>query len=125
MFVDEDAGVIARTCEEAELDLAQLHGEGAREALPALPRSLGVIYVMHVDSSGLLQTAAPASLPAAASSSDLYPCRCFMLFFHFLNSVFIVLAVLHFGQTCARRPGAGKDPSRCGQLTAPCLYPRA
>ena len=80
VFVDESADVIARTCEEAELDMAQLHGAGAREALPALPHSLEVIYVMHADSSGRLHTAAPAS-PAVAASPDLdhYQGRCFTL----------------------------------------------
>lgn len=46
-------------CAEAGVHIAQLHGDGARAALPHLPPHLAVIYVMHADPAGNLQTAAP------------------------------------------------------------------
>ena len=37
VFVDEDAETIARVCAECDVRIAQLHGDGARGALGALP----------------------------------------------------------------------------------------
>mmetsp|Transcript_25580 Transcript_25580/g.64562 ORF Transcript_25580/g.64562 Transcript_25580/m.64562 type:complete len:272 (+) Transcript_25580:126-941(+) len=59
VFVDEDADTIAQRCAEAGIKVAQLHGDGARAALPGLPDSLKVIYVMHADASGAVQTPPP------------------------------------------------------------------
>lgn len=39
--------------------IAQLHGEGARAALPDLPADLAVIYVLHADKAGNVQTPLP------------------------------------------------------------------
>lgn len=58
VFVDEDAATILRVCEESEIDIAQLHGDGARNALPDLP-SLRTVYVMHADKTGTVQTVLP------------------------------------------------------------------
>ena len=41
--------------------IAQLHGDGARAALPHLPPHLAAVYVMHADKAGRLQTAPPPS----------------------------------------------------------------
>ena len=59
VFVDEDAASIASACADAGLDLAQLHGDGARAAYLALPPSLPVVYVLHADTGGALQTPLP------------------------------------------------------------------
>lgn len=59
VFVDEDAATIAAVCAAADVTIAQLHGEGARAALPALPPSLRTVYVMHADPSGAVQTPSP------------------------------------------------------------------
>ena len=61
VFVDEDAETIIRVCQESDVDIAQLHGDGARSALPFLPTTLRKVYVMHADKSGTVQTALPAS----------------------------------------------------------------
>lgn len=58
--------MIADACSQAGLEIAQLHGEGARAAVWDLPESLQVIYVMHVDASGALQTPRPDQLAEAA-----------------------------------------------------------
>ena len=62
VFVDEDAATIARVCEEAEITVAQLHGDGSRLALLDLPKSLAAVYVMHANKSGTLQTLLPREL---------------------------------------------------------------
>lgn len=59
VFVDEDADTIISVCQAAGIKIAQLHGDGARAALPHLPASLAVIYVMHADTNGILQTPIP------------------------------------------------------------------
>ncbi|KAL4420937.1 hypothetical protein ABPG77_001420 [Micractinium sp. CCAP 211/92] len=59
VFVDEDAATIARVCAETGMRVAQLHGEGARAALPDLPADLAVIYVLHADKAGNVQTPLP------------------------------------------------------------------
>ncbi|KAL4858962.1 N-(5'-phosphoribosyl)anthranilate isomerase 1 [Chlorella vulgaris] len=67
VFVDEDAATIASMCEESDVLIAQLHGDGARAALPALPTHLSVIWVLHADKAGRVQTALP---PSPSSSSN-------------------------------------------------------
>ncbi|PRW61333.1 N-(5 -phosphoribosyl)anthranilate isomerase chloroplastic-like [Chlorella sorokiniana] len=59
VFVDEDAATIERVCDEAGVRIAQLHGDGARAALPHLPAHLAAVYVMHADLAGQLQTQPP------------------------------------------------------------------
>jgi hypothetical protein len=54
-------------CEESDVLIAQLHGDGARAALPALPTHLSVIWVLHADKGGRVQTALP---PSPSSSSN-------------------------------------------------------
>lgn len=71
MFVDEDAGRIASACADAGLDLAQLHGDGARAAFPALPPSLPVVYVLHADAGGALQTALPPATGQRCSCGNI------------------------------------------------------
>ena len=61
VFVDEDAATILRVCEESDVDIAQLHGDGARIALADLPSSLRTVYVMHADKAGVVQTTLPPS----------------------------------------------------------------
>lgn len=70
VFVDEDAQTIEDRCQEAGIGVAQLHGDAAREALGSLPDTLQVIYVMHADSDGVIQTLQPAQL-AASLGHDL------------------------------------------------------
>ena len=48
-----------RVCLESDVCIAQLHGDGARAALPHLPAHLAALYVMHADKAGRLQTAPP------------------------------------------------------------------
>jgi phosphoribosylanthranilate isomerase len=63
VFVDEDADTIVRVCSEAGISTAQLHGDGARAALPDIPPELQVIYVLHATTDGVIQT----ELPTASS----------------------------------------------------------
>lgn len=70
VFVDEDARTIEDRCREAGIGVAQLHGDVARQALGSLPHTLQVIYVMHADSDGVIQTQQPAQL-AASLGQDL------------------------------------------------------
>jgi len=46
-------------CDEAGVRIVQLHGDGARAALPHLPAHLAAVYVMHADPAGQLQTPPP------------------------------------------------------------------
>lgn len=70
VFVDEDAETIVRVCKDAKVDVAQLHGDGARRSLLHLPPSLSVIYVMHADVHGNLCTPLPSELlPSTLSDS--------------------------------------------------------
>ena len=62
LFVDEDAASIETACREVGATHAQLHGDKARQALPDLPTSLPVIYVMHATPAGVLQTPTPHDL---------------------------------------------------------------
>ena len=66
VFVDEDAERIGDVCRESSIAIAQLHGDGARAALPYLSSTstpnntpLQTIYVMHADEQGVLQTPVP------------------------------------------------------------------
>ncbi|PSC74964.1 phosphoribosylanthranilate isomerase [Micractinium conductrix] len=59
VFVDEDAATIARVCAEAGVRVAQLHGEGARAALAQLPPDLAVVWVLHADKTGVVQSPLP------------------------------------------------------------------
>jgi phosphoribosylanthranilate isomerase len=59
VFVDEHADEIARVCGEADIGIAQLHGDGARKAAGKLPCGLRSIYVMHANNDGILQTEPP------------------------------------------------------------------
>lgn len=59
VFVDEDAATIERVCARAGVRIAQLHGDGARAALPSLPDGLAVVYVLHADKAGNVQTPLP------------------------------------------------------------------
>lgn len=59
VFVDEDAETIASVCDAVGIGYAQLHGDGARQSFGQLPEHLRIIYVVHADSSGTIQTALP------------------------------------------------------------------
>jgi phosphoribosylanthranilate isomerase len=59
VFVDEDAATICRVCEQSDVEIAQLHGDGARSALADLPSTLKTVYVMHADKAGAVRTALP------------------------------------------------------------------
>lgn len=62
VFVDESAAEIERACSDADLTIAQLHGDGARASLlQGLPESLKVIYVLHANKNGVIQTSFPQS----------------------------------------------------------------
>ncbi len=62
VFVDESAQQIQDACGESGIQVAQLHGSGARQALCQLPESLHVVYVMNSDDQGVIQTPTPAVL---------------------------------------------------------------
>jgi len=74
VFVDEDAEAIASACAAARLDAAQLHGDGARAAFAALPADLPVLYVLHANAAGELQTPLPD--PAGQRCGPVSHCRC-------------------------------------------------
>lgn len=94
VFVDETAEAISRAAQEADLDYVQLHGDGAREALPDLllllekakkkegsegeGRSFGVVFVLTVGSDGVPTSKTPAQIfegrkDAAATVGDPRP----------------------------------------------------
>ncbi len=62
VFVDENAQHIQDMCGESGVQVAQLHGKGARQALCQLPENLHVVYVMNSDDHGIIQTPSPAEL---------------------------------------------------------------
>ena len=62
VFVDENAQQIQDMCGESGIQVAQLHGKGARQALCQLPENLYVVYVMSSDDHGIIQTPSPAQL---------------------------------------------------------------
>lgn len=66
VFVDEDAATIAEVCKASDVDVAQLHGNGARHAVLDLPSHLRTVYVMHADKSGTLQTPLPTDIARGA-----------------------------------------------------------
>ena len=81
VFVDENADTIARVAAEADLDYVQLHGDGAREALPELllltgeegrgggsESSFGVIFVVTVGSDGVPRSKTPSQICGADRS---------------------------------------------------------
>ena len=53
------AEAITVRCQEAGFDFAQLHGDTARSALQKLPLQLQVVYVVHADADGSVQTSLP------------------------------------------------------------------
>ena len=79
VFVDESAETIARVAAEADLDYVQLHGDGAREALPELllemtkgkgegeTKSFGVIFVLTVGSDGVPKSKTPSQICAEST----------------------------------------------------------
>eukprot|EP00850_Spirogloea_muscicola_P009932 SM000057S18362 [mRNA] locus=s57:85972:87384:- [translate_table: standard] len=70
VFVDEDAAAIAHASEAAGVSYAQLHGDGARAALPHLPPDLRLVYVMQADSQGVLHTPPPPPPPQPTSGAS-------------------------------------------------------
>eukprot|EP00892_Ulva_mutabilis_P008007 jgi/Ulvmu1/5579/UM023_0116.1 len=62
VFVDEPAETITQRARNANLTFVQLHGDGAREALPGLPDDLKVIYVLQCTPDGVVQTPAPSEV---------------------------------------------------------------
>ena len=64
---------IQDTCGESGIQVAQLHGKGARQALCQLPENLHVVYVMNSDDHGIIQTPSPAQL---AEQSEQVLSRC-------------------------------------------------
>jgi phosphoribosylanthranilate isomerase len=68
VFVDEDAETIANVCRTVGISYAQLHGDKARASFGELPEHLGVIYVVHADSSGNIQTPLPNTADANTDS---------------------------------------------------------
>jgi phosphoribosylanthranilate isomerase len=61
VFVDEDAATINQRCRASGISIAQLHGDGARQALQALDPELQVVYVLQVDDAGQVVTPLPSS----------------------------------------------------------------
>ncbi|GLC37741.1 hypothetical protein PLESTB_001472100 [Pleodorina starrii] len=62
VFVDEDAATISARCRDAGIPVAQLHGDGARSALPDLDPSLEVVYVLNCAPDGTPLTQPPSQL---------------------------------------------------------------
>jgi phosphoribosylanthranilate isomerase len=73
VFVDEDAAAIVDACAAAGITVAQLHGPGARSALPHLPPDLAVVYVMSVDKDGKPTCPSPAEVCDAAGVARRTP----------------------------------------------------
>lgn len=59
VFVDSSAEEISQRALQCDLDLVQLHGDPARQALIDLPKELQVIYVAQAAIDGSLQTPLP------------------------------------------------------------------
>ena len=59
VFVDEDSATITEVCDEIGVDHAQLHGDGAREALGTLPTRIKAIWVLNADADGKIVTKLP------------------------------------------------------------------
>lgn len=62
VFVDETAQQIQDMCYTSKIQVAQLHGSAARQALPQISEDLHVVYVMHSNQQGSIQTPSPAEL---------------------------------------------------------------
>ncbi|KAG2499056.1 hypothetical protein HYH03_003241 [Edaphochlamys debaryana] len=62
VFVDEDAATISARCKDAGIPVAQLHGDGARAALPDLDPCLEVVYVLNCAPDGTPLTQPPSAL---------------------------------------------------------------
>ncbi|MEW5312703.1 MAG: hypothetical protein WDW38_004317 [Sanguina aurantia] len=69
VFVDESADTITDRCQRAGIKIAQLHGDGARSALPQLPADLQVIYVLNCQSDGSTATPLPCSMSDSTGKS--------------------------------------------------------
>ncbi len=52
VFVNHCSEQIIEICERSDIDIAQLHGDTARQASQQLPSTLQRIYVRHIDSAG-------------------------------------------------------------------------
>jgi phosphoribosylanthranilate isomerase len=59
VFVDEDAATIVEVCDAIGVDHAQLHGDGARDALEKLPMRIKAIWVLNADAEGKIVTKFP------------------------------------------------------------------
>eukprot|EP00890_Picochlorum_soloecismus_P001641 jgi/Picsp_1/2478/NSC_00711-R1_phosphoribosylanthranilate isomerase len=59
VFVDEDADMIDSISKEIGISTVQLHGDEARKSFKNLPERLRVIYVVHANSDGEIQTEIP------------------------------------------------------------------
>lgn len=59
VFVDEDAETIDSISREIGISTVQLHGDVARSSFKNLPERLRVIYVVHANSDGEIQTQIP------------------------------------------------------------------
>lgn len=68
VFVDEDAEAISRICQDVGIRYAQLHGDVARKSFGSLPEHLKVIYVVHANRDGVIET----ELPLASRQPDWF-----------------------------------------------------
>lgn len=64
VFVDETADIITERSAAAGLSFVQLHGDGARQALPNLPAETNIIYVLGATPDGVVQTLLPSQICA-------------------------------------------------------------
>eukprot|EP00958_Prasinococcus_capsulatus_P012396 scaffold1236_cov503-Prasinococcus_capsulatus_cf.AAC.1 len=64
VFVSESADEILSKCAASGLDIAQLHGDGARAALDGLKGKIRLVYVIQVDAEGHAQTPLPSASDA-------------------------------------------------------------
>ena len=87
VFVDENSQQIQDMCGESGIQVAQLHGKGARQALCQLPENLHVVYVMNSDDHGIIQTPSPAQL---AEQSEQVLSRCSYVHVWFVLTSFVM-----------------------------------
>ncbi len=55
VFVEQDAEEIAEICQYAGINIAQLHGDSARNAASALPDSIRKIFAINVNYDGTIE----------------------------------------------------------------------
>jgi hypothetical protein len=71
VFIDENAADITGACAAADVSIARLHEDGAREALGDLPPDLKVVYVLHAEADGTIWTPLPQNMGGLVWTCEL------------------------------------------------------